>query len=89
MAGLGAAQPVVIPFVFDNLASPDAQTAIGTEPPADLAAEMHAAWIRFATTGDPGWQALDANYPVMTFAGPAGSAVAFDPRRDERASWPA
>jgi para-nitrobenzyl esterase len=86
--GLGAAHAIEIPFVFDNLASPDAQTAIGTEPPADLAAAMHAAWIRFASTGDPGWQAFDASHPVMTFGAPGGSAVVLNPRGDERTSWP-
>jgi para-nitrobenzyl esterase len=85
---LGAAHAVEIPFVFDNLAEPDAQQAIGTEPPADLAATMHAAWIRFAATGDPGWQAFDASHPVITFGGAAGSAVVLDPRGDERTSWP-
>ena len=87
--GLGAAHAIEIPFVFDNLAAPDAQTAIGTEPPADLAATMHAAWIRFAATGDPGWQPFNATYPVMTFGAPGGPAVVLDPRADERASWPA
>ena len=87
--GLGAAHAIEIPFVFDNLASPDAQAAIGVSPPADLAAAMHGTWIRFAATGDPGWQAFDASYPVMTFGGPGGSGVALDPRGDERTSWPA
>jgi para-nitrobenzyl esterase len=87
--GVGAAHAVEIPFVFDNLASPDAHAVIGAEPPAGLAAEMHAAWVRFARTGDPGWHAFDASYPVMTFGAPAGSAVVFDPRGDERTSWPA
>ncbi len=87
--GLGAAHAIEIPFVFDNLAAPDAQTAIGTEAPADLAAAMHAAWIRFAMTGDPGWQPFDASHPVMTFGAPGGSAVVLDPRADERTSWPA
>jgi para-nitrobenzyl esterase len=50
---------------------------------------MHAAWIRFAATGDPGWQAFDASYPVMTFGRPEGSALVLDPRGDERTSWPA
>jgi para-nitrobenzyl esterase len=87
---LGAAHAVEIPFVFDNLASPDAQLAIGSHPPADLAAEMHSAWIRFATTGDPGWQPFDASYPVKTFgANPGPAEVAYDPRGDERRSWPA
>jgi para-nitrobenzyl esterase len=87
--GVGAAHAVEIPFVFDNVASSDARALIGTEAPADLAAEMHGAWIRFATTGDPGWQAFDASYPVMTFGAPGGSAVVLDPRGDERTSWPA
>ncbi|HSR82702.1 MAG TPA: carboxylesterase family protein [Streptosporangiaceae bacterium] len=89
MHGLGAAHAMEIPFVFDNLALPDAQIAIGTEPPADLAAEMHGAWIRFATTEDPGWQPVDESYPVMVFGGPSGPVVALDPRADERHSWPA
>jgi para-nitrobenzyl esterase len=87
--GLGAAHALEIPFVFDNLTSPDAQLAIGLEPRADLAAEMHAAWIRFASTGHPGWQPVDASYPVMTFGATSGSAeVVYDPRGDERRSWP-
>jgi para-nitrobenzyl esterase len=85
---LGAAHAVEIPFVFDNLTVPDAAPAIGSGPPADLAAAMHAAWIRFAATGDPGWQAFDASHPVMTFGGAGGSAVVLDPRADERTSWP-
>ncbi len=87
--GLGAAHALEIPFVFDNLSSPDAQLAIGLDARTDLAAEMHAAWIRFATTGDPGWQPFDASYPVMTFGAEGGPAtVVYDPRGDERRSWP-
>jgi para-nitrobenzyl esterase len=85
---LGAAHVVEIPFVFDNLSAPDAVRAIGTNPRADLAAEMHTAWIRFATAGDPGWQPFDASYPVMTFGAESGpGAVVLDPRGDERRSW--
>ena len=88
--GLGAAHAMEIPFVFDNLTVAGAALAIGTEPPAALAAEMHAAWIRFATTADPGWQPFDASYPVMIFGTtPGEAAVTLDPRGDERASWPA
>jgi para-nitrobenzyl esterase len=85
---IGAGHAIEIPFVFDNLTAADAQVAIGTAAPADLAAEMHAAWVRFAATGDPGWSAVDASYPVMIFGSPGGSAVVVDPRSDERASWP-
>lgn len=85
--GLGAAHAIEIPFVFDNLDCADAQTTIGTDAPAALAADMHAAWIRFASTGDPGWPAFDAGYPVMIFGGDQTELV-LDPRGDERQSWP-
>jgi para-nitrobenzyl esterase len=89
VGGLGAAHGVEIPFVFDNLTAADGALLIGTEPPAALAAEMHAAWIRFAATGEPGWQPFDGSYPVMTFgATPGNAAVTLDPRGDERTSWP-
>jgi para-nitrobenzyl esterase len=85
MLNLGAAHVVELPFVFDNLSTPD--LPVDSDLPTDLAAEMHSTWIRFATTGDPGWQPFDASYPVMTFgAGPA--KVVCDPRGDERRSWP-
>ncbi len=56
---LGAAHAVELPFVFDrigleSLRGPAALLGPG-EPPATLAAEMHGAWVRYATTGDPGW----------------------------------
>jgi para-nitrobenzyl esterase len=87
--GLGAGHAIEIPFVFDNLTSPDAEAAIGSNPSTDLAAEMHSAWIRFAATGDPGWEPFDASYPVMTFGAVPGPAeVVHDPRGDERRSWP-
>ena len=86
---IGAAHAVEIPFVFDNLTVADAPAVIGAEAPTALAAEMHAAWIRFAATGDPGWQPFDASYPVMTFgATPDHATVVLDPRGDERTSWP-
>jgi para-nitrobenzyl esterase len=56
---LGAAHAVELPFVFDtigleSLRGPGALLGPG-EPPATLAAEMHDAWVGYATTGDPGW----------------------------------
>ncbi|KHO24775.1 carboxylesterase/lipase family protein [Mycolicibacterium setense] len=56
---LGAAHAVELPFVFDrigvtSLRGPGALLGPG-EPPAALAAEMHGAWVGYATTGDPGW----------------------------------
>ena len=85
---LGAAHAVEIPYVFDNLGTADAAGLLGAGPPAALAADMHATWIRFATTGDPGWLPFDASYPVMTWDGERAEVVR-DPRGDERRSWPA
>ncbi|MGY1994455.1 carboxylesterase/lipase family protein [Mycolicibacterium fortuitum] len=57
---LGAAHAMELPFVFDrigveSLRGPGALLG-PAEPPAELAAEMHGAWVRYATTGDPGWE---------------------------------
>jgi para-nitrobenzyl esterase len=48
---------------------------------------MHAAWVRFAGTGDPGWPAFDASRPVRVFD-TGGGYVEHDQRRDEREIWP-
>lgn len=63
---LGAAHTVEVPFVFDvtdqsGLLGPDALLGSGT-PPADLAARTHAAWIAFATTGEPGWTPYESGH---------------------------
>jgi para-nitrobenzyl esterase len=84
--GLGAAHALEIPFVFDNLHAADAEISIGPAAPAKLAHDMHAAWIAFAAGGDPGWDAFDASYPVMSWDGDAARVV-IDPRADERLSW--
>jgi len=85
--GLGAAHAVEIPFVFDNLSAGGVELISGPAAPQALADEMHAAWIRFASTGDPGWPAFDQRHPVRVFDAGGGS-VQLDPRRDERVIWP-
>lgn len=56
---LGAAHVVELPFVFDQVRLPalHGPSALLGEAPVtgDLAARMHGAWVRFATSGDPGW----------------------------------
>jgi para-nitrobenzyl esterase len=85
---LGAAHSLEIPFVFDNLATAADDDIIGADAPQDLADDMQAAWVAFATTADPGWPAYDDSRPVRVFAAGGGS-VERDPRGDERAIWPA
>jgi para-nitrobenzyl esterase len=84
--GLGACHSLEIPFVFDNLAAEGAEPALGPEPPAALAEQMHAAWVSFARGGDPGWPSFDDSYPVMVF-NTTGGGLRADPRADERAIW--
>ena len=81
----GACHALEIPFAFDNLEK--GGRLAGDDPPQELADVMHAAWVRFADNGDPGWPAYDAERrAVMTFDLP-DSVVVDDPRPAEREAW--
>lgn len=86
--GLGAVHAVEVPFVFDTL---DKESRLfgpllGANPPQELADAMHAAWISFAATGDPGWPGYDpARRTTMLFD--TESRVIHDPRAWERTLW--
>lgn len=86
--GLGAVHALEIPFVFDTLDPnlPLIGPLLGPEPPQDLADIMHAAWISFAASGDPGWQAYDLDRRA-TMRFDTRSHVVDDPRSWERAVW--
>ncbi|MFB7170972.1 carboxylesterase/lipase family protein [Streptomyces sp. NPDC056254] len=68
--GLGACHALELGFVFDTLSVPEAAWLAGTGAPQALADEMHAAWVRFATTGDPGWAPWNGDGPPKVFGGP-------------------
>jgi para-nitrobenzyl esterase len=53
--GLDAAHALEIGFAFDRLGDPEALLLAGPDAPADLARDMHAAWVAFIRAGDPGW----------------------------------
>ncbi len=55
---LRAAHALEIGFVFDALGDEGAIRMAGSAAPQELATLMHADWIRFAETGDPGWPAF-------------------------------
>ena len=44
-----------LPFAWDLLGAEGVTAVAGPNPPQELADEMHAAWVRFIATGDPGW----------------------------------
>jgi para-nitrobenzyl esterase len=83
---LGACHGLEVGYVFDNLRAAGAVALGGPDPSQPVADAMHAAWVAFARTGDPGWPAFDEAYPVMVFADP-GPRLCLDPRGDERAAW--
>jgi len=86
---LGACHALEIGFVFETLdKGPDQMVGplLGTDPPQQLADTMHAAWVAFATDGDPGWPKYDlSRRATMRFD--ITSEVVDDPRSAERALW--
>jgi carboxylesterase type B len=90
----GACHALEIPFVFDTLANGAGQmlgNLLGDSPPQALAMAMHAAWVSFARSGDPGWPAYDLEHRrTMRFAADGSanaSIVVEDPRAWERRVW--
>ncbi|OEJ34832.1 carboxylesterase/lipase family protein [Streptomyces subrutilus] len=68
--GLGACHALELGFVFDTLDTPEAARLAGPNAPQALADEMHAAWVRFAVRGDPGWAPWNGSGPPKVFGGP-------------------
>ncbi|MEV0253900.1 carboxylesterase family protein [Streptomyces sp. NPDC050732] len=87
---LGATHAVELPFVFDVAHLPRLHGPTGLlgpdEPPAGLAARMHEAWVRFARTGDPGWDPYDDERRA-TMRIDAEWTEVDDPRSQERQAW--
>ncbi len=82
---LGACHGLEIPFVFDTLGN-GTEPLLGTDPPQQLAGTVHAAWVAFATSGDPGWPTYElSRRATMRFD--TTSEVVDDPRSAERALW--
>ncbi|MET9885522.1 carboxylesterase family protein [Streptomyces sp. NPDC006430] len=78
LPGLGSCHALELGFVFDTLDVPESSWLAGPDAPQELADRMHAAWVRFAVTGNPGWAAWDGNGPPMVFGGPQPEE-AFEP----------
>lgn len=82
---LGACHALEIAFVFDTLGY-STEALLGPNPPQQLADTMHAAWVAFATSGDPGWPKYDVRRrPTMRFD--ITPAIVDDPLSTERALW--
>ena len=82
---LGACHGLEIPFVFDTLGL-GTQALWGNEPPQGIADTMHAAWVAFATSGDPGWMRYELSRRATTRFD-ITSEVVDDPRSAVRTLW--
>ena len=82
---LGACHALEIGFVFDNLDDPTGVPLAGSAPPQALAEEMHAAWVAFVASGDPGWDAYGPRRTVRRFD--VTSQTVTDPDRELREIW--
>ncbi len=83
---LGACHGLEIGFVFDTVTHPENEPLVGPEPPQQLADAMHAAWVAFATRGDPGWPRYDLDRRA-TMRFDTISGIVDDPHADERVLW--
>jgi para-nitrobenzyl esterase len=82
---LRACHGLEIGFVFDTLGC-GTEPVAGANPPQLLADVMHAAWVGFATTGNPGWPKYDlTRRTTMKFD--STSQIEFDPLAWKRALW--
>jgi len=82
---LGACHALEIPFVFDTLGN-GSEALWGPDPPQSLADTMHAAWVDFATTGDPDWPTYDLDRRA-TMHFDTTTEVVEDPLSRERSLW--
>lgn len=64
---LRAAHALELGFVFDRLDDDEARRLAGADAPQNLASEMHAAWISFVKTGDPGWSPYGTGRTTRVF----------------------
>ncbi|WEB44953.1 carboxylesterase family protein [Streptomyces yunnanensis] len=86
---LGACHSLDVPLAFGTLDSPVGGQLLGEPPSAEAVAvsrELQQAWIRFATTGDPGWAAYRPDRQ-LTRVLDAPSATVRYPEQSSRRIW--
>ena len=86
---LGACHALEIAFAFDTVDAPEGRGMVGDAPPQALADDMHAAWVAFVSSGDPGWPAYGEARRTRRFGGHDDGAVLDDPHRERREVWAA
>jgi para-nitrobenzyl esterase len=89
--GLGAPHGLDLPLVFDDIRNRNWRFLFaGRTFPAErmqaMATEMFDAWVRFITTGDPGWPRYTPADRVTRLFDDVSTTVS-DPDRDQRLLW--
>lgn len=83
---MGAVHCLDVPFAFDLLDADGVREVAGDDPPQQLADEVHGAWVRFVTDGDPGWPRYDSDRRATQLFDEA-SGVVDDANADLRELW--
>lgn len=86
---LGACHGLDVPLVFGNLDRGQPAVLIGEGPSPEaeeLSARMRAAWTAFATHGDPGWPAYDAEQHLAQLFDTRPTVTAY-PEETSRRIW--
>jgi para-nitrobenzyl esterase len=77
---------VELPFVFETTEDSANAGLLGDGAPKHLAETVHATWVAFAKSGNPGWAQYDLQHrPTMRFD--VQSELVNDPHAEERALW--
>lgn len=93
VSDFGAVHALELPFLFGTFDAPfgpfeSMRELVGPNPPLELSEEIQRAWVRFATSGNPGWEALQGGagpHPVKVFDG-EDNPVLPTPRFEELAA---
>ncbi len=83
---LGSCHALELAFVFDNLHQSTNQGLVGPAAPQVIADTMHAAWVAFASCGNPGWPRYDLERRA-TMRFDLTSEVVDDPYTVARQLW--
>ncbi|MFX0578949.1 carboxylesterase/lipase family protein [Nocardia nepalensis] len=86
---LGACHGLDVPLVFGNLSSGQTAMLIGDPPSpeaAELSARIRGSWTSFATHGDPGWPAYDADHRLAQIFDTPSTVTAY-PEEASRLLW--
>ncbi len=84
--GFGAAHAVEIPYAFDTVHLEQCHPLAGPVPSREVVDATHGTWVRFVTTGDPGWAPYTPDTRTTGVITEQVTAVD-DPDGHERAVW--